>query len=963
MIEEDRGTRVKAIFEAACSRPIDARAAFLAGECAGDEALRREVDALLEYDARGSGLLDAPLIDDRGRRLILDDSPTKLPEMIGRYRIVRLLGQGSTATVFEGEQEIPRRRVAVKVLRPGALTTSGVRRFQQESHFLGRLQHPYIARIYDSGMTELGLGPQPYLVMELVEGHPLNRSAREQRLSIDQRLELLAKVCDAVHHAHTKRVIHRDLKPGNILVNSDGEPRILDFGLARAEDHELMSGSLRTASGQLIGTLQYMSPEQAVGTPEDIDTRSDIYALGVIGYELLSDRVPYDISHKLLPEALRTISEVDPPLLGTIRRELRGDVETIIAKALEKDKDRRYQSASGIAADIRRFLRDEPITARPPSAVYQLRKYARRNRGMFVAISSALALLVLGIVATSYWLVQAKSQQRVAERRADEAMNLTEMLAGFLASADPRNLGREAQVRQVLDDLSATMDEALVGNPQLEAHLHHTAGETYMSLGDGQAAVEHFEKAVELNRTAVGDAHPNTLHSLSRLATAYRRLSRYDECETVCLTGLESSRRALGEEHLITLEFRNALSMLRIDQSRYDEVEALSAESLEICQRVYGPEHPETLDAANCLGLLYKHQGRYEQAEPLYEKTLEICRRIFSEEDPETLTAMNNLAALYVARGRYTEAEEVYVETFEKRSRVLGRTHRNTLITMNDLGMVYNDLGRHAEAEQLLEDALALRRNVLGDDHADTLASLNNLAVILMNQDRLDEAEPLYREGVERQQRVLGPDHHTTLKTMLNLAGLYLKREHYDDAEPLYRQTLEGLSRKLGEEHPSVLTAMNNLAVLYQRTDRPQLAQPLLEKTLEIRRRVLGEDHPRTLITLANLGEMYNRQGRYEAAEPLLAATIERAGKSLPPGHWFTGVFTQRYGACLTGLERYTEAEPLLLESHEVLAGKLGPDHERTVQTIRNLIALYEAWGKVAEAATWRAKLPSGSGD
>ena len=467
--------KLRVLFDAACQQAPDARTAFLSEQCRDDPELKQRVQALLASDRHEGPFLDAPVLSDAGKRLIADgpdnDWERRLPDHLGRYRVVREIGSGSMGTVFEAELESPRRTVAVKVLRPSLSTAPMLRRFQFEASVLKRLDHPFVARFYDSGTTDTGHGPQPFFAMEFVDGRPLTDYADEQALRTRPRLELLARVCDAVHHAHTKGVIHRDLKPGHILVDATGRPRILDFGMARAIHGDRGPRTEHTATGQLVGTLRYMSPEQAAGDPAHVDTRCDIYSLGVIGFELLGGQPPYSLSKKSVPEAVRIIAESDPPRLGVLRRPLRGDVETIIAKALEKEKDRRYQSASDLAADIRRFLRDEPIIARPPSVTYQLSKYAKRNKAWFGGAVAALVLFTLGAVGTGYGFLNAVEQRRRAEVRErearlaradadaqrsiaeqrlsdaeaahDESEAVTKLLARMLESVDPQELGRD----------------------------------------------------------------------------------------------------------------------------------------------------------------------------------------------------------------------------------------------------------------------------------------------------------------------------------------------------------------------------------------------------------------------------------------------------------------------------------------------------------------------------------------
>ena len=392
--------------------------AFLDEACAGDDELRREVESLLAVHHDQASLLDPDGVRQRLGAVAADVIDRELPERIGPYRIVRLIGEGGMGVVYEAQQDEPRRRVALKVIRPGMITSSLLKRFRHETQFLGQLRHPGIAQIYHAGTQDTGQGSQPFFAMELVTGRPLKAYADEHRLGIRQRLELIAMVCDAVHHAHQKGIVHRDLKPANILVERPsephggdasgadlGQPKILDFGVARATDADIHAVTLQTDAGQLVGTLQYMSPEQAAGDPASIDIRSDLYAIGVIAYELLSGRLPYAVEGKLIHEAVRIIREDNPSRLSSIDRALRGDVDTIIAKTLAKEKERRYQSAAELAADIRRYLNDQPIIARPTSAIYQLRKFARRNKVLVGAVTVIFATM-LG--ATMFSLVQAR---------------------------------------------------------------------------------------------------------------------------------------------------------------------------------------------------------------------------------------------------------------------------------------------------------------------------------------------------------------------------------------------------------------------------------------------------------------------------------------------------------------------------------------------------------------------------
>jgi WD40 repeat protein/serine/threonine protein kinase len=426
---EERRWRIRALFDRAAELPAAERGAFLDNACQGDAALRAELEELLAHDAgfhagtEVDGFLQSPLFRSPEKTPPGSASPASgeqpgLPPRIGRYRVLRGLGEGGMGTVYEAEQDSPRRTVALKVIRPGIVLPELVKRFSQEVQFLARLQHRGIAQVFEAGMGEDG---RPFFAMEYIRGMPLDAYARGHGLDVASRLELLAKVCDAVQHAHDKGVIHRDLKPSNILVDETGEPKVLDFGVARATDADLLTSTDHTRTGQLVGTLGYMSPEQVTAAPAELDGRSDVYALGVVLFELLVDRLPYHLEHLPLPEVARMILEQEPSRLGSINPHFRGDVETIVAKALEKDKARRYQSAAELAADIRRHLRNVPIRARPPSALYQLGKFARRHKALVGGVAGVMAALVVGLVGTLLFAAREARQRGLAEHNAHVA--------------------------------------------------------------------------------------------------------------------------------------------------------------------------------------------------------------------------------------------------------------------------------------------------------------------------------------------------------------------------------------------------------------------------------------------------------------------------------------------------------------------------------------------------------------
>jgi non-specific serine/threonine protein kinase/serine/threonine-protein kinase len=1007
--------RLRSLFDAALKRPPDRRAEFLYRQCRDDPELKARVEALLSCDEREVSFLDTPLLTADGKAVLSGAAARwdrQLPERLGRYRVVREVGSGSMGTVFEAELESPKRSVAVKVLRPGVSTTPMLRRFQFEAEVLKRLDHPLIARFYDSGTTDSGQGPQPFFAMEFVEGRVLTDYATEQALSAARRLELLAGVCDAVHHAHTKGVIHRDLKPSNILVDASGRPRVLDFGVARALHGDLGSYAGQTGTGQLVGTLRYMSPEQAQGDPAEVDTRSDVYSLGVIGFELLSGRPPFEVDRMALAEAVRTLVESDAPRLGSLRRELRGDVETIIAKALEKDRDRRYPSASDLAADIRRFLGDEPILARAPSVMYRLSKYARRNKAWFTGAVTALVIFVVGLLGTGYGFVNALKSRREAdtqraiaverladaEAARDESEAMTRLLARMLESVDPTELGRDVLVRDVLDEAAATIGDELSASPLVEARLRHTLGSTYLSLGIYPEAGEHLQSALDIRRRFVGEDDRRTLQTAARLIELEFDRGRYDEAGVLLHDTLQCQRRVLGARHPDTLGSMNMLAVLRFSRADLDESERAYKEVWALQREVLGETHPDTLDTAHNLGLVYTQQGRYDDADRLLREVLERARQAAGDDDPGTLKTMHELARVAQARGRFDEAEAMFRDALVRQEAVLGGEHPATLTTKSALAHVYTEWGRLEDAGRILEDVLAVQRRVVGESHGATRHTMNRLALLRHAQGRFEEAEALHLELLEHarrrlggdhpgpaaamnslanlytdmdrfgeaealhlkalaiQRRELGDEHPDTLWSMHNLAGLRVLQGRLEEAEPMCRKVLEIQQRQLGKEHPDTQKIVNMLTVIYESLGRHDEAEAMYLETLDIQRRTLGDQHEQVLATMNNLGDLYNNLERFEEAEAVLGDLVRSAAAALPPDHWYLGVFRTKYGVALAGLERVEEAERTLLEAYAGLSAALGPEHHRARQTAGAIADLFDHAGRTTDAETWRER-------
>jgi len=889
-----------------------------------------------------------------------------LPTQIGRYRIIRLLAEGGMGCVLEAEQDQPRRTVALKVIRPGLTSPEMLRRFEREWQTLGRLQHPGIAQVYEAGSADTGLGVQPYIAMEFVRGATLLEYARAQHLSTRERLELMIKVCEAVHHAHQRGVIHRDLKPGNILVDETGQPKILDLGIARLTNVDDQR-TRQTDLGQLLGTLAYMSPEQVLADPSQLDARTDVYSLGVILFELLAGHLPYTLSRRL-DEAVHTIREEDPTPLSSISRTYRGDIEVIVAKALEKNKMQRYSSAADLAADIQRYLRDEPILARRPSTLYQLRKFARRQKALVAGVAAVFIVLIAGIVASNWEAALARRAEQVATTESATAKAINDFLQNDLlaqASASvqtrpDRKPDPNLKVRTALDRAAERITGKFDKQPLVEASIRRTIGRTYRDLGLYPEADQQIERALDLQRRALGEKHPDTLATMNGLAELYQDQGNYAQAEPLFIRALELRRQVLGEEQPDTLATMNDLATVFLNEGKYQQAEPAFVKVWYARQRTVGEEHPDTLLSMNNLALLYQLEGKYGQAEPLCTRVREVRRRLLGEEHPDTLISTDNLARLYLYQGKYAQAEPLFIAVLEGRRRVLGEEHPDTFISMNNLAVLYRRQGKYTQAEPLLRNGLALQRRRLGAENPDTLLMMNNLARLYLDEGRYAEAEPLFTQALAIQERVLGREHPETLTVMRNLAHLYRNQRKYGQAERLLTQVAQVQQRLLGAEHPDTLTTMSELAQLCQDQGKYGEADPLSAKVLEVRSRVLGEGHPDTVSALVSLGQVRLGQRRYAEAESLLREALSAQEKNGPDA-WQAYNIQSLLGACLAAQARFAEAELLSVAAyHGLQQRQIAIPHDSRWaldQAAERIVQLYSAWGRPQQASEWSRKL------
>jgi tetratricopeptide (TPR) repeat protein len=847
-VRGDLAERAREIFLDAVDLPLREQRALLEERCGGDADLRGEVESLLDHHDVAAGRMPAAMA-----RAVSPTAETAEPDVraasgvakrIGRYEIRRVVASGGMGTVYEAVQDSPHRLVALKVLRHGAASPHAMKRFRHEAEILGQLRHPSIAHIHDAGTSDDGEGAQPYFAMELVKGEPLTRYAEVRQLGTRQRLELLAKVCDAVQYAHHKGVIHRDLKPDNILVDQRGEPKILDFGIARATGSDIQATTLHTDVGQLIGTVPYMSPEQVTGDPDELDTRSDVYSLGVVLYELMSGRLPHELTDKNIPEAISIIREEEPRSLSSVNRTFRGDIETIVARALEKDKERRYQTAADLALDIRRYLADEPIVARPASTFYQLRKFARRNRVLVGGVAAGLLLLVAGtIVSTVFALGQAR-QARIARE-------INEFLTNDMISAvDPSRIAKEdLTVYTMLDEASRKIGDRFEEEPLVESAIRLAIGRSYLRLGRLDSAETHLRAALHLRRRSLGEEHLQTLDVKHWMSSLERQRGRFEDSAALLEEVIAGRRREVGIDDATTLRAMAELAWVFMLLARFDDAEPLLIDTLRRQRRTRGEEHPDTLRTMNSLGGLYVRRGQYEQADPLRVKTLEIRRRVLGEMHPETVQSMQNLGVLRGRQGRNEEAEALASSVLDLYTRLYGDVHPSTLHALSNL-ILRKSLGGDYEAcERLAAKLVERRRRVLGDEHLDTLMARNMLAwyVVMSDSIRAAEAEQIARETCAAYEAVLGPDNADTLNARDTLGLILMEQGRFVEAEALYRDVLTAADHaSVGRIPVRILSPIvqSHLGRCLVELERYREAEPLLAESIPHLRRFGGlDDH------------------------------------------------------------------------------------------------------------------------
>ncbi len=896
--------RIKDVLADALELDPPARAAYLDQACAGDARLRTEVDELL--DANETPALDA----SRPALTYLEPQAPPVGARLGGYTLTRVIGEGGMGRVYEATQERPHRTVAVKVLRPGRMSPSAERRFLWEVEALGRLDHPAIARVFDAGVEEGEVGGAiPWFAMERIGGRTLLAATEERGLGREARMRLFLDVCAGVAHAHGRGIIHRDLKPENILVEEDGRPRILDFGIARPTEQ---TATGITLDGEVLGTLAYMSPEQLSGDSNSVDVRSDVYSLGVILYRLLTGVAPIPLDDESLPRAALQLSQRDATPAGRHDPSLRGDLETVLATALAREPSLRYASVDHFATDVRCVLENKPITARPATALHQLKLFARRHR-KFVALSAFTLLALLGgFIGTSVGLVRAERARERAEQDRDRARRTNRFVSRMLASADPEEDGRDMRVVDVLDRASDELEADGTLEAPVRGALHLTLGETYGQLGFTDKALAHLEASLEQFRASAGESDEGVLEARSALCDLY----------------IETEQRERAEEEARAVE----LAVTQLD----DPPAWLANRPLELRANL-------SWDA-----------GDAELTIRLYEELLERWSREGDAGLDSAERARNNLAVALMQIDRFEEAEALYEESVAARTALSGPTHPITLRVRMNQAMAVAAMGRPLECEAILTEIEPAARAAWGEDHYEYQTLRHNIASTLMTLERSDEALAIFEQVLEHRLRRFGRAHPDVMRTRNNIAVAAMNLERFETARVELEELVAVMRAEPGIDPLQILVLESNLASALSGSGNRDEAAALSRRVLAEFEELVGPSHFRCLLERNNLAVLLMEMGDADA-HVLAGRNVELAREGMPGHPLVNFPFRMNYGRTLAAARRFDEAERELLAVHAALIDNPDASPANLARTAEVLADMYAAWGNADEAARWRA--------
>ncbi|MCH9649263.1 MAG: tetratricopeptide repeat protein [Deltaproteobacteria bacterium] len=999
----ERWDQICAIFHKALEIPFDEREPFVRAACGEDTDLLEEVLSLALSHQEAGSFIQQPFADlSPGTVQGLAVEPEEQIQQLGPYRLLESLGRGGMGSVYRAlrSDEAFEKEVAVKVLRGDLASEDLVRRFRSERQILANLEHPNIAQLLDGGSTSDG---RPYLVMELVNGLPLDVYCLRQGLDLDDRLRLFRKVCGAVQLAHQNLIVHRDLKPGNILVQEDGEPKLLDFGIAKLlEEQGFQQTLVQTGTGLQPMTLAYASPEQIRG--QAITTASDVYSLGVLLFQLLTGHMPYDTSGRDLQALAQAICEDSPTRPSAVRdtetstkiptenstesdlpaswiRRLTGDLDAILLKALRKEPSRRYSSVEQFSWDLERYLGGLPVAVRDNAFSYRAGKFLRRHRWATTA-----AVAAAGVALIFFSLLLAQRRQTLQERRS--AVETAQFLAGLFDSNDPdKSSGRSLTALEILDRGAEKLQQGFLDNdPHVRADLLQTVGDAYFKLGALTQARPHREKTLALRRQGgrgrgrfLGEAllrmgeleHASGRYeeahdflsealplledeaftdlrtqALAELGTVEQAQGHFEKAEELLRQSLREQQLWLGENGFETAPTLTALGGLFQEKGQLESAETFYNQALDLLRKEHGETHSEVAGALQNMAQVQASLDRFDEAEEGFRRALEIQRHLYDRPHGSLATTLYNFASCLHDKGRFGEAKVLAQESLEIRREVLGRgPHPRIARSLNLLGMIESELGDLQQAEVFLLESLAMGHEIHGQEHSGMVGTMANLARILQTRGRFEEAEAYLRRSLELTEETYGGNHVRVATVLYSLGPVLRKAGKLGEAELTYRRALKILQEQLGTDHSRVATARQNLAVLLLDEGRPGEAETEFRESLRILRQQLGEQHPYVAVTLKSLATALLDLDRGEEAERLARDALDIYAHTHQPNHPWVLAARGVLGESLTAQGQFPQAEEILLGALEELQGQEASQSalDRAQERLENL---YLAWGR-----------------
>ena len=952
MSQVERWQRVEQVLDAALTSDPSSWSSVLDEKCSGDPELRAEVEALLAKLPQASGFLSTPP-GSVAAALIEETTTSEQASFVGRrigpYEIERELGRGGMSRVFlahraDGEYE---QQVAIKLLRPGLDSDLDLERLRGERQILAKLNHPNIARLLDGGVTPEG---QPYLVLEFVDGLPIDKYCGDRKLSVAGRLDLFATVADATQYAHRNLIVHRDLKPSNIFVTNDGTVKLLDFGLAKLlERQDTFSGAPTTRTGHRWMTPEYAAPEQVLG--ESITTVTDVYQLGIVLYELLTGRLPFAVRDRNIHQLEEAVLRTEPPLPSSTdaaNRTLRGDLDAIVMKAIRKEPERRYESVAAMFDDVQRYRQGRPVLARPDSAAYRVGKFVRRHQAGVAVGVAAVALLAAASI-------RERTLRARAETEASRAKAVQEYLVSVFDVADPfapiELRSGDVSARALLDRGASRLDSVLAGHSGNQAELRQVFGRVYANLGLYDQATAQLTRSLEERRTLYGPRHVQVADAMDELGQTLTTRDKLDEAEPLLREAVAQRREFLGNQSPELAQSLDHLGILLRVRNNFAGADSALREALDIRRATLGPRAAQVAASLNSLGLVLFWKAKYAEAEPLYREALSIQDETIGTEHPLTAQTVQNLAQTLERQRKLDEAETLYRRALAIKRKTLGDNHPSVTINLNNLGgFLLRERGKIDEAEAMTREALALDRKMFGENHENVAASLDNLATILREKAEFDEAERLYRQAYVVNEALFGRKHAKTALSLNNIGVILRMKGEPDKGVPWMRDAVAVYKDWLGEKHAYTLTVSNNLARTLREAGKAADAEGLYRSVLATVDTANAGLRAVYISAEVGIGQSLLQETKARDALPFLQKGVDLAVAQFGAEHIVTADARASLAACFLDLKQPDKAQPLLESAYPLIEKRVKPQPRLVAETRRNMVRMYEALGRPDEA-------------